>query len=126
MRELCCLFQWRLIRKGKTYLGAISNYCEDLWIEFEISSITQSRQKNLINISYNPNKSNTNRFLEDIALEIGHAVTKNKSVMLMGDFYIYYLHPLEKAKLDTMLTPYDLIVSNNRDATKTTNNSQFI
>ena len=95
-----------------TSLRAISNYFEGLWIEFEILPNTQNRQKNLINISCNPNKSNTNMFLEEIALEIYHAFTENKSVIIMGEFNINYLHPLEKAKLDTILTPYDLNVLN--------------
>ena len=48
---------------------------------------------------------------------------KKKSVMLMGDFDMNYLHPLEKAELDTILTPYELNVLKNGDATKTTINS---
>ena len=98
--------------KERNDLRAISNYFEGLWKEFEILSNTQNRQKNLINISCNPNKSNTNRFLEEIALEIYHAVTENKSVMLMGEFNINYPHPLELAQLDIIPTPYDLNVLN--------------
>ena len=91
--------------KERNDLRAISNYFEGLWIEFEIQSNTQSRQKILINISYNPNESNTNRFLEKIALEIDPDVIENKSVMLMGDFNIHYLHPSETAQLDTITNP---------------------
>ena len=64
--------------------------------------------------------------MKGIASEIDHAVTENKSVMLMGDFNINYLHPLEKAKLDTFLSPYDLNVLNNGDATKTTNKTHSV
>ena len=96
-------------------------------MEIESYSETQSKCENSINVSYNSNKSNTNRFLEEIALQIDHAVTENKSVMLMRDFKKNYLHALEKAKLDAILTPYGINALNNGDATKIiTNNSHIL
>ena len=53
-------------------------------------------------------------------------MTKNKSIMLTGDFNKSYLHPLVRNKLDTFLTPYNINVLNSGDATKTTNNSDSL
>ena len=44
----------------------------------------------------------------------------------MGDFQINYLHPFEKAKLDTILTPYNLNLLNSGDSNGTTNNSHSL
>ena len=64
--------------------------------------------------------------MDGIGLKIDHDVKENKSVKLMGDFQINYMHPFEKAKLDTILTPYNLNVLKNGDSNGTTNNSHSL
>ena len=60
------------------------------------------RRKQLINISYNPQNSLTDAFLEELSTSIDYAVVENKPITLMGDYNINYLNPTEKQYLDTL------------------------
>ena len=50
----------------------------------------------LINIAYNPKKSNETEFLEKIALSLDHAQAYNPSLILMRNGNLNYLDNVEK------------------------------
>ena len=64
------------------------------------------KRKQLINISYNSQKSLTDAFLDELSTSIDYAVVENKPITLMGDYNINYLNPTEKQCLDTITVPY--------------------
>ena len=49
-----------------------------------------------MNLSYNPEKSKTDIFLEELALQIDYGITKNTKKILPGDFNKNYLKPSKK------------------------------
>ena len=59
---------------------------ESLWIECNLTNDTKTKQKQLINISYNSNKNLTVCFLEELSTSIYHAITDNKPITLLGDY----------------------------------------
>ena len=71
-----------------------------------------NKRKQLINVSYNPNKSLYHQFLEELSVSIDHAIVENKPLTIMGDYNINYLNTREKQDLETVILPYGLIVSN--------------
>ena len=58
---------------------------ESLWVEYSLNNNSSMKQKQLINISYNPQKSLTDAFLEELSTSIDYAVVENKPITLMGD-----------------------------------------
>ena len=65
-----------------------------------------------MNVSYNPEKSKTDMFLEELALQIDFGITKKQKFLLLGNFNINYLNPNGRNKMDTILVPYGLSVVN--------------
>ena len=65
-------------------------------------------------VSYNPEKSKTDIFLKELALQIDYRITKKEKILLLGDFNINYLKPNERNKMDTILAPYGLSVVNKK------------
>ena len=53
---------------------------ESLWIECNINNDVSNKKKQLINVSYNPNKALLNSFLEELSTSIDYAVTENKPI----------------------------------------------
>ena len=82
-----------------------------------MKNTSSNRQKQLRNISYNPNISLYHQFLE-LSISIDHAIIENKPLTIMGDYNIDHLNTREKQDLETVTLPYDLIVSNTDQPTR--------
>ena len=76
---------------------------ETLWVELTLSY--KKFPSLLVNVSYNPEKSKTDIFLEELAMQIDCGITKKQKILLLGDFNKYYIHPNERNKKDTILYP---------------------
>ena len=81
-------------------------FFESIWIECNMTTNSTSKQKQLINISYNPSKTLYHLFLEQLSLSIDFAVTENKPITLLGDYNIDYLNERERQDLETVILPY--------------------
>ena len=112
------------LRKDLNHLD--QQFFESLWIECSLNNDTGSKCKQLINISYNPKKSLTNSFLEELSTSIDHAITENKPITLMGDYNIDYLNWKERQFLDSIIVPYGLNVINSQHATRIQGNSKSL
>ena len=55
-----------------------------------LTNDTKKKQKQLINISYNPNKNLAPGFLEELSTSIDYAITKNEPINLLGDYKTKY------------------------------------
>ena len=69
-----------------------------------------------MNVPYNPNKQNSTEFLDQLAINIENAITKNEKIILLGDYNINYLDTLERSRL-TVILLYDLHVENQANPT---------
>ena len=85
-----------------------------------------SKQKQLINISYNPSKTLYHLFLEQLSLSIDFAVTENKPITLLGDYNIDYLNERERQDLETVILPYGLRINNTDEPTRVRGNSKSL
>ena len=65
-----------------------------------------------MNVTYNPNKQNSTDFLDQLAINIDNAITKNEKIILLGDYNINCLDTLERSRLETVILPYDLHIKN--------------
>ena len=65
-----------------------------------------------MNATYNPNKQNSTDFLDQLAINIDNAITKNEKIIFLGDYNINYLDTLERSRLETVILPYDLHIMN--------------
>ena len=65
-----------------------------------------------MNVTYKPNKQNSTEFLDQLAINIDNAITKNERIILLGDYNVNYLDTLERPRLDTVILPYDLHIEN--------------
>ena len=65
-----------------------------------------------MNVTYNPNKQNSTDFLDQLAINIDNAITKNEKIILLGDYNTKYLDTLEKSRLETVILPYELNIKN--------------
>ena len=66
----------------------------------------------LVNVSYKPNEQNSTEFLDQLAINIEKAITKNEKIILLGDYNINYLDTLEISRLETVILPHDLHIEN--------------
>ena len=110
-------------RKDLNYLNNES--FESLWVECNNNNGT-NKKKQLNNISYNPNESLINNFLEESSTSIGSAIVENKPITLMGDYNIEYPNPKEKECLETILFLYGLQIMNTEQPTRVKGNSQSL
>ena len=85
-------------------------YFESLWVECNLPGNGKTRQ--LINISYCPQKSLKVFFIEQLACSIDKAITENLPITLMGDFNLNYLSRRARDDLDTILVSYNLAPKN--------------
>ena len=99
---------------------------ESLWVECNLNNNSSMKRKQLINISYNPQKSLTDAFLEELSTSIDYAIVENKPITLMGDYNINYLNPTEKQSLDTITVPYGFRILNTSSPTRIQNNSKSL
>ena len=65
------------LRNDLNYMN--KKYFESLWIECSMNNNSPNKQKQLINVSYNPNKCLYHQFLEDLSISIDHAIVENKT-----------------------------------------------
>ena len=63
-------------------------------------------------------------FLNELALNLDYATFENKQIIVTGDFNIDFLKKEEREKLCTVITPYGLHVQNNKEPTRTSNDSK--
>ena len=96
--------------KNRNDFPKMSKDFETLWVEFTLPY--KRFPSMLVNVAYNPEKSKTDIFLEELALQIDYGITKKQKILLLGDFNINYLHPNERNKMDTLFAPYGLSVVN--------------
>ena len=78
----------------------------------EKNSSDKNARTTLLNVSYSPNKNNTVKFLEKLAIFIDYAQSFNSNLILLGDFNLNYLKANENASLDTIFIPYNFDVAN--------------
>ena len=64
----------------------------------------------LVNLCYNPSRSNFINFLEQLTLNIDNSISVSNKITLLGDYNINYLDSKEKENLDSMIIPYGLKV----------------
>ena len=102
------------------------NIFESLWIECKLTNSLSEKSRQLINISYNPQKKHYNSFLEELSTSIDYAITEKKPLVLMGDYNIDYFDKRERECLETILTLYGLNVMNKDHATRVQNQSRTL
>ena len=68
------------------------NQFESLWVECNFNNDPTNKNRQLINITYNPSKSLIDRFLEELSTSIDIAIVENKPITLMGDFNINFFN----------------------------------
>ena len=51
-------------------------------------------------------------FLDQLAINIDNAITKNEKIILLGYYNINTLDTLERSRLETVILPYDLHIKN--------------
>ena len=86
---------------------------DSLWVQ-----VTYKKMSTLIHICYNPSKSTTSDFLDELALSIDSAIVKTSNIVLMGDYNINYFNKNEKESLNSICIPYDLTICNTSEATR--------
>ena len=97
--------------KLHTDLNLVHQKNDSIWVEFKTSK-NKTERSTLLNISYNPNKSNKIEFVDELALSVDFAQSYNSNIVLLGDYNLNYLNTQEKDSFDTILTPYNLEVVN--------------
>ena len=102
------------------------NTFESLWIECKLTNSLSEKSRQLINISYNPQKKLYNSFLEELSTSIDYAITEKKPLVLMGNYNIDYFDKRERECLETILTPYGLNVMNKDHDTRVQNQSRTL
>ena len=50
--------------------------------------------------------------MDQLAINIDNAITKNEKIILLGDYNINYLDTLGRYRLETVILPYDLHITN--------------
>ena len=101
------------VRNDLNYMNK-TNF-ESLLIECSVNNNSCNKQKQLINVSYNPNKSLYHQILEELSVSIDHAIVENKPLTIMGD---YNLSTRGKEDLETLILSYGLIVSKTDQPTR--------
>lgn len=103
-------------------LNSNSGDFESQWVECHLDE--KGKQKQLINLSYNPNKSLGEEFLEQLTSSIDKAIKENKTIVLMGDYNLDYLNEKDRGLLDSAIVPYGLTVSNKATPTRISRTSK--
>ena len=78
----------------------------------------------LVNLCYNPSRSNFIDFLEQLTLNIDNAFSVSNNFTLLGDYNINYLDSKEKENLDSIIIPYGLKVFCPNDETRISSSSK--
>ena len=69
---------------------------ESVWVECKSTFNISSKEKMLVNLCYNPSRSNFIDFLEQLTLNIDNAFSVSNKITLLGDYNINYLDSKEK------------------------------
>ena len=91
---------------------------ESVWVECKSTFNISSKEKMLVNLCYNPSRSNFIDFLEQLTLNIDNAFSVSNKITLLGDYNINYLDSKEKENLDSIIIPYGLKVFCPNDETR--------
>ena len=94
--------------KNLNGLILLTGKLESAWVSLK----TRTFPSLLVNATYNPNKQNSAEFLDQLAINIDNAITKNQKIILLADYNIKYLDTLERSRLETVILPYDLHIEN--------------
>ena len=94
------------------------NQFESLWVECNFNNDPTYKNRQLINISYNPSKSLIDPFLEELSTSIDIAIVENEPITLMGDFYINIFNHKERQCLETITIPYGFHILNTTEPTR--------
>ena len=105
--------------KIRNDLNKFSKQFESLWI----SPNLHHKQNLLLNLTYCPSKQQSMQFLDELAINIDNVVSRNETIVLVGDFNINYFKDVEKQNLETILTPYNLEVQNKEVPTRISRNT---
>ena len=65
-------------------------------------------------------------FLEKLVLGIDLAMAEGKSVILAGEYNLYYFAKRDRSLLQSLISPYDLKPTNKNTATKMTTSSSTL
>ena len=91
---------------------------ESVWVECKSTFNISSKEKMLVNLCYNPSRSNFIDFLEQLTLNIDNAFSVSNKITLLGDYNINNLDSKEKENLDSIIIPYGLKVFCPNDETR--------
>ena len=83
---------------------------DSVWVECKSTFNISSKEKMLVNLCYNPSRSNFTDFLKQLTLNIDNALSVSNKITLLGDYNINYLDSKEKENLDSIIIPYELKV----------------
>ena len=78
---------------------------ESVWVECKSTFNISSKEKMLVNLCYNPSRSNFIDFLKQLTLNIDNAFSVSNKITLLGDYNINYLDSKEKENLDSIIIP---------------------
>ena len=102
------------LKKNPKDLILLTGTIESAWVSLK----TRTFPSLLVNVTYNPNKQNSAEFLDQLAINIDDAITKNQKIILLADYNINYLDTLERFRLETVILLYDLHIENQTISTR--------
>ena len=102
------------LKKNPNDLILLTGTIESAWVSLK----TRTFPSLLVNVTYNPNKQNSAEFLDQLAINIDDAITKNQKIILLADYNINYLDTLERFRLETVILLYDLHIENQTISTR--------
>ena len=91
---------------------------ESVWVECKSTFNISSKEKMLVNLCYNPSRSNFIDFLEQLTLNLDNTFSVSNKITLLGDYNLNYLDSKEKENLDSIIIPYGLKVFCPNDETR--------
>ena len=80
---------------------------ESLWVELKGPQVASHVNKVLLNVLYNPQKSFSGLFLDNLSESIDVAMLKTTNIVLMGDYNLDYLNHPEQNHLDLVLNHFN-------------------
>ena len=92
--------------KIRNDLNKVSTQFESLWFSFKLPH----KQNLLLNLKYCPSKQQSMQFLIELAINNDNGVSRNETIVFLGDYNINYFKDVEKQSLETVLTQYNLKV----------------
>ena len=96
----------------------LSEKFESVWVESKPNFDGVSKERMLINLCYNPNRTNFTEFLEQLTLNIDNTLSISNQIFLIGDNNLKYLNKSRKENLVSIIIPYRMKVFCPKDATR--------